>query len=406
MQYRTMPNSDEKLSILGFGCMRLPAPKGRKTTMISSIDNERAANQIRYAIDQGVNYLDTAYMYHRGASESFLGDYVLKDGYREKVNIATKLPCVSINKKESIEEIFNKQLRNLKVEYFDYYMLHSLSGISWNKMLSFGITDFMDKIRKQGKVRHMGFSFHDSREEFKKIVDAYDWEFALVQFNILDEHAQASIEGIKYAHSKGLGIFVMEPLRGGSLTEKLPEEARKVYDNAPVKRSPADWALRWVWNHPEITLLLSGMNNEDQIRENIKTASEITPNSLSENELAVIGNFKNAYLKSMQVGCTGCSYCMPCPAGINIPSALSNLNHFHISSRLESRIMYMLNSGIQTKDGKAHWTNSCINCGQCEKQCPQNIKIRDTFKHVQKDLERPGFKALAKIARFFMSNKK
>ena len=403
MQYRTMPNSDEKLSVLGFGCMRLPAPKGRKTTIFSSIDNEKAAKQIKHAIDRGVNYLDTAYPYHAGTSEKFLGEYVLKDGYREKVNIATKLPCMTINKKESIEEIFNKQLQNLQVEYIDYYLLHSLTGKTWDKMLSLGVIDFMDKIKKEGKVRHMGFSFHDSKEEFIRIVDGYNWEFSQVQFNILDEHAQASIEGIKYAHSKGLGIIAMEPLRGGSLANQIPNEAQKIYDNAPEKRNPADWALRWIWNYPEIAVVLSGMNDEKQIDENIKTASEALPDSLTPNELTVIDNFRKAYLQSLQIGCTGCAYCMPCPAGINIPSAFLNLNN--ISSKFEAKIMHMLTAGVQTRDGKPHWTNACTNCGQCEKKCPQALKIREAFRLVQKDFEKPGIKALAMILRVFMNRR-
>jgi predicted aldo/keto reductase-like oxidoreductase len=401
-----MPNSGEKLSVLGFGCMRLPAPGGRKVTIFSSIDNERAAKQVRYAIDNGVNYLDTAYPYHAGVSESFLGEYVLKDGYRERVNIATKLPCMLINNKDSMAEIFNKQLQNLQVEYIDYYLLHSLTGDSWDKMVSLGIIDFMDKIRKQGKVRHMGFSFHDSKEEFIRIIDAYDWEFAQVQCNILDEHAQAGIEGIRYAHGKGLGIIVMEPLRGGALAGKIPGEAQKIYDGAQVKRSPADWALRWVWNYPEITVVLSGMNDEDNIKENIRAASDATPNSLTDNELAIIDNFRKAYLKSMQVGCTGCAYCMPCPAGINIPSSFLNLNNYHMSSKLEPRMMHMLNSCIKTKDGRPHWTNTCLNCGQCEKKCPQGIEIRKAFKLVRKDLEGPITKAVANIGRIFMNRRK
>ena len=403
MQYRTMPNSDEKLSVLGFGCMRLPAPKGRKTTIFSSIDNEKAAKQIKHAIDRGVNYLDTAYPYHAGTSEKFLGEYVLKDGYREKVNIATKLPCMTINKKESIEEVFNKQLQNLQVEYIDYYLLHSLTGKTWDKMLSLGVIDFMDKIKKEGKVRHMGFSFHDSKEEFIRIVDGYNWEFTQVQFNILDEHAQASIEGIKYAHSKGLGIIAMEPLRGGSLANQIPNEAQKIYDNAPEKRNPADWALRWIWNYPEIAVVLSGMNDEKQIDENIKTASEALPDSLTPNELTVIDNFRKAYLQSLQIGCTGCAYCMPCPAGINIPSAFLNLNN--ISSKFEAKIMHMLTAGVQTRDGKPHWTNACTNCGQCEKKCPQALKIREAFRLVQKDFEKPGIKALSMILRVFMNRR-
>jgi predicted aldo/keto reductase-like oxidoreductase len=252
----------------------------------------------------------------------------------------------------------------------------------------------------------MGFSFHDSKEEFIRITDGYNWEFAQVQFNILDEHAQAGIDGIKYARAKGLGIIVMEPLRGGALARKLPKEAQKIYDGAPVKRSPADWALRWIWDHPEITVVLSGMNDEDNIEENIKIASEAFPDSLNDDALTIIDNFRNAFIKSMRVGCTGCAYCMPCPAGIDIPSAFLNLNTYHMSSKLEPWMMHILNACINTKDGKPHWTNICLNCGQCEKKCPQGIKIREAFKLVQKDLEGLGTRAIAKIAKIVMNRRK
>ena len=401
-----MPNSDEKLSVLGYGCMRLPSPGGRQATMLSSIDKEKAADQIRYAIDKGVNYLDTAYPYHAGTSEGFLGEYVLKDGLRERVNLATKLPCMMINKKASIEEIFKKQLERLRTEYVDYYLLHSLNGDSWEKMLSFGIIDFMDAIRRQGRVRHMGFSFHGAREDFRKITDGYDWEFTLVQFNILDEQAQAGIDGIKYAHGKGLGVFVMEPLRGGSLAAKLPRAAEKVYEGAPEKRSPAEWALRWVWNHPEVTLLLSGMNDRAQIDENVRVASEAFPGSLSDGEKTVMEDFRKAYVGSMQVACTGCGYCMPCPAGINIPSAFSSLNSYHMSRKFEARMFYALGAGIQTRDGKPHWTKACSDCGQCEKKCPQELKIREGFALVRKALEGPGTRAFSMLARAFVGKKK
>ncbi len=408
MQYRTMPNSTEKLSVLGFGCMRLPTPLGVRKSLIgsalSAIDRDKATKQIRYAIDQGVNYIDTAYMYHLGTSESFLGEYVLKDGYREKVNIATKLPCMMINKREGMDDIFAKQLAKLQVDYIDYYLLHSLDGNLWSKMISLGITDFMDDIKKQGRIRHMGFSFHGTREDFKKIADGYDWEFTQVQFNILDEHFQAGIEGIEYAHSKGMGVIVMEPLRGGALAGKIPNDVKKIYDSAPIKRSPADWALRWVWNHPEVTVVLSGMNNEENIRENIKTASESFPNSMSQSEMNVIENVRKAY--SMQVGCTGCAYCMPCPAGIDIPDAFKSLNNYHLFSKTGARMNHMSNAGIRTEDGKPHWTSACQNCGQCEKKCPQGIKVRGVFKHVQKDLEGTGTRAVAGIARRMSGGRK
>jgi predicted aldo/keto reductase-like oxidoreductase len=398
-----MPNSDEKLSVLGFGCMRLPT---RRAKALTTIDRDEASRQIRLAIDNGVNYLDTAYPYHMGASESFLGECVLKDGYREKVNIATKLPCMIINKKASIEEIFHRQLAKLQVEYIDYYLLHALTGPIWNKMLSLDVLQFMDAIRKQGRARRMGFSFHGSKEDFRKIVDGYNWDFAMVQFNILDEHAQAGIEGIRYAYGKGLGIIAMEPLRGGSLTAKIPDKAQKIYDDAPVTRSAAEWALRWVWNHPEIAVVLSGMNNENHIHENIRIASEAFPNSLSENELSVIDNFRKAYMRSMQVGCTGCGYCMPCPAGINIPDAFSNLNFYHMVSKKQAKLLHMMSAGVQTKDGKPYWAKTCLDCGECEKKCPQGIQVREVLKRVQKDLEGTGTRALAQAARGFMNRRK
>ncbi len=403
MQYRTMPNSDEKLSALGFGCMRLPSKGGGG--MISSIDTERALEQIRYAIDNGVNYLDTAYPYHRGQSESFLGEYVLKDGYREKVKVATKLPCFFINKKEKIEEIFEKQLNKLQLDYIDYYLLHSMNGPSWDKMLSLGIIEFMDKIKREGKIRHMGFSFHGTHEAFIRILDGYDWDFVQVQYNILDENFQAGIRGIEYAAAKGVGVIAMEPLRGGSLVGKMPKEIKALYDSAPIKRSPADWAFRWIYNNPAITLILSGMNDEDHIKENIRIASESAPNSLTDQELSIIENVRDTYQKLMRVGCTGCAYCMPCPAGINIPSAFKNLNNYYMFGKPGAKIGHMMSAGAVTDDWDFHWTSSCIDCGKCEEACPQDIPVRQVFKDVQKSLEGPFVKLGARLARPIMNSR-
>ncbi len=397
MQYRTMPHSTEELSVLGFGCMRLPTTVGGQNSTF--IDKEKAVAQIRYAIDHGVNYLDTAYPYHLGASESFLGEYVLKDGYREKVNIATKLPCFTINKRQSMDEIFNKQREKLQVDCIDYYLLHAMDGASWDKMMSLGIIEFMDSIKQQGKIRHMGFSFHGTRDDFKRIVDGYNWDFAQVQFNILDENFQAGIEGIKYAHSKGLGIIVMEPLRGGALVGQIPNEVQRIYDEMPIKRSPAEWALKWIWNHPEVTMVLSGMNRDEHIEENIRIASEAFPESMTPIDIASIDSVRSAYEELLQVGCTGCSYCMPCPAGINIPGAFKNLNNYHMFSRFGSKMSHMLYAGVRTPDGEPHWTSTCRDCGQCEKKCPQGIHIREEFKQVQKDLEGRSTRALARVIR-------
>lgn len=403
MQYKTMPGSNDKLSILGYGCARLPAYLGGELSGL--IDRKKALSQIRYAIDQGVNYLDTGYEYHAGASESFLGEYVLKEGYREKVKIATKLPCYMISREEDMEKFFNKQLEKLQVETIDYYLLHALDGPFWEKMKPLGITRFMDRIRKEGRVRHMGFSFHGLKSEFMKITDEYNWEFAQVQFNILDEHYQAGIEGIEYAAAKNMGIIVMEPLRGGTLAGKVPKEVRKIYETAGVKRSPADWALKWVWNHPAVTVVLSGMNKMEHIKENIALASEAAPGSMSETEIEITRLVRESYNKLLKVGCTGCAYCMPCPAGINIPEAFKNLNDYHMFSKTEAKLFHASFLGWQTKDRKPHWTGSCLNCGKCEERCPQNIPVREVFKEVRKKLEGPFTKATAGILRHFYAKK-
>lgn len=405
MQYRKMPKSEDKLSALGFGAMRLPSKGGSGLT--SSIDVEEAKKQIIHAIDNGVNYLDTAWPYHRGASESFLGEHILSDKeIRQKVYVATKLPCFVISKKERIDEIFNKQLEKLKVDYIDYYLLHSLDGPSWDKMVRLGILEWMDKVKAEGKVRHMGFSFHGKHEDFFRIVDGYDFNFTQVQFNILDENFQAGIKGIEYASKKGVGIIVMEPLRGGSLVGQIPAEIQEMYDSADIKRSPADWALRWVYNHPQVAVVLSGMNNMDHINENIKVASETMPNSLTEKEQKIIKDVRDKYLELLTIGCTGCSYCMPCPVGIDIPATLKNLNNYHMFSKAGGRMQQMMYAGISTNDGKPHYASSCVACGKCEKKCPQNLEIIQAMKQVSKELEGPGMKLIAAIARPMVRGRK
>lgn len=392
-----MPGSDDRLSILGYGCMRLPTRIGGSASGL--IQKDKALKQIRGAIDKGVNYLDTAWYYHLGASETFLGEYVLKDGYREKVNIATKLPCLMINKKEKIEEIFNRQLEKLQVDQIDYYLLHSLNKNAWAKMKSLGIIDFMNKIKKEGKIHKMGFSFHDDHEVFIKIVDDYEWDFAQVQHNILDENFQAGIKGIRYAASRNIGIIAMEPLRGGSLVGKIPKEIQELYDSATIKKSPAEWAFSWIYNNPDVTSVLSGMNDDRHIEENIRIASEIKPNSLTSEELKILETVKEKYLEIMTVACTGCGYCIPCQADIDIPGAFKNLNNYHMFDRFMPKVDQMMQAGISTKDGKPHWTSSCTDCGKCEEVCPQHIEVRKEFIKVQKDLESPFIKGIAAITR-------
>jgi predicted aldo/keto reductase-like oxidoreductase len=400
MQYRTMPGRDERLSALGFGCMRLPTRVGGPAS--SLIDAARAKAQIVSAIERGVNYIDTAVPYHLGASESFLGEHILSDpGLRERVKLATKLPCIRIKAAELIQPTFDKQLEKLRVESIDYYLLHALNGPSWDKMVEFGIIDWMEQRKAEGRVRQMGFSFHGRKQDFLRICDAYDFDFAQVQYNLLDERFQAGIEGIDHAHAKGMGIVVMEPLRGGSLVGRIPAPVQRIYDEAEPKRSPADWALRWIFDNPKVTVVLSGMNEQAHVDENIRVASEALPDGMSAQEREIVARVRDAYRELLQVDCTGCAYCMPCPAGIDIPAAFENLNSYHMFGWLQPTLFHAMYLGMGAKDGQPRWTTACTDCGKCERACPQGIRIRETFPQVQRDLEGPLVKSIAWLGRKF-----
>ena len=378
MLYRTVPKTGDRLSILGFGCMRLPS-KNR------GIDEERTIRQIRHAIDSGVNYFDTAPAYHFGKSEQILGK-ALQDGYREKVKIATKLPHWSVRERADMDRILAGQLATLKTDHIDYYLLHSLGKESWEKLEKLGVLEFLDKAKAEGKIQNAGFSFHGTFDAFRQIVDAYDWQFCQIQYNFLDEHNQAGTAGLRYAAGKNLAVMVMEPLRGGNLAGPVPEEIQKIWDEAPVKRSPAEWGLRWVWNHPEVTVVLSGMNNEAHIDENIRTAGSALPQSLPPEDLARIDRVKETYRQLMKVGCTGCGYCMPCPAGVDIPGcfALYNAHHLFPNDRAP-RFQYIGHHGGLI--GDVSYAGLCRQCGKCEKACPQHLPIPRLMKDVKAEME-------------------
>ncbi len=379
MLYRTVPKTGDTLSILGFGCMRLPM------TRTHGIDEERAIRQIRYAIDNGINYLDTAPAYHLGRSEPLLGR-ALTDGYREKVRIATKLPPWSVRTREDMDHILDGQLEKLKTSHIDYYLLHSLARENWDKMLHLGVLEFLDQAKSSGKIINAGFSFHGNPDTFRTIVDAYDWEFCQVQYNFLDELNQAGTKGLKYAASKRLAVMVMEPLRGGNLAGQVPAQVEEIWKEAPVRRTPAEWGLRFVWDHPEVTVVLSGMNQESHIKENLKIAGEAEPGSLTPGELALIARVRDTYTRLMKVGCTGCGYCMPCPAGVNIPECFALYNAASMfGNRREYAFRYLTRHGGIT--GDRSFAGLCMNCGKCEKICPQHLPVRAGLKEVSASLE-------------------
>lgn len=376
MQYRKFGRLDFKVSALGFGAMRLPTVGGDD----GRIDEELAIKMIRYAIDNGVNYVDTAYGYHRGNSEILVGK-ALKDGYREKTMLATKLPPWHVNVREDMDRLLNEQLQKLDTDHIDFYLLHALNKDTWNKLYNLGVLDWAEGVIRKGLIRYIGFSFHDDLETFKKIVDAYNWTFCQIQYNYMDIDHQAGMEGLKYASSKGLAVVIMEPLRGGRLANP-PDRVRQVFDSFPIKRSPVAWALLWLWNQPEVSTVLSGMSNFEQVKENIEIADKSGINIFTPEELRLIERVRETYLGIKAIDCNECGYCMPCPNGVNIPV------NFHL-----------YNEGVRYNDfGGPRWhyrnglkeserASSCIKCGICEPKCPQHLPIRELLEKVKETFE-------------------
>ena len=364
MKYRTNPKNNEEVSLLGFGAMRLPTlPNGE-------IDTDEAVKIIRYAIDNGVTYLDTAYVYHGGKSEELIGE-VIKDGYREKVTIATKLPLWMINTEEDMETLFNTHLERMGIDYIDYYLAHDIHDGSFDVLKKFDVIAFMQKKKDEGKIKNLGFSSHASSPAFfKEVIDYYDWDFCQIQLNYMDEEHQAGVEGMKYAASKGIPVIIMEPLRGGKLVDVIPGPIQSYWESASVKRSPADWALRWVANFPEVTVILSGMGKIEQVEENIKILSDAEPNTLTEEELEVINKVAGEYRSRTLYGCTACKYCMPCPAEIDIPAIITYRNEAAIYETMD-----------KLKQGYGMFVNpkasACLDCKACEEICPQHLKVSE-----------------------------
>jgi len=385
MLYRKMKKNGDELSILGFGCMRLPQKKGSPGS--GKIDEERATRQIHYAIEQGVNYFDTAMPYHMGASEPFLGR-ALANGYREKIKLATKLPPWSVKARQDMDQLLKVQLANLRTDYIDYYLVHALEKGSWQKMKNFGVLEFLDAARADGRIINAGFSFHGDKDTFKEIVDAYHWEFCQIQYNFLDRQNQAGLEGLKYAAAKGMGVIIMEPLRGGNLAGKIPPAVQAVWDEADSRRSAAEWSLRWIWNHPEVTVILSGMNEEAHIDENLRIAGEAYSESLTDKELALVDRVEQTYRNLMKAACTGCRYCMPCPAGVDIPTCFEVFNNLYMFGDSKAAKLIYLTRVAGGMGGEPACASLCENCGQCEDACPQHLPIQNLLKDVAEEFEK------------------
>lgn len=370
MKYREFTKAGKEISLLGFGTMRLPVIDGDD----SNINEEEAIKMIRSAIDNGVNYVDTAYMYHGGNSEVVTGK-ALKDGYREKVFLADKMPVWFAKEEEGIEKIFNQQFERLNVDCIDMYLVHNLTGAIWNIAKKFNTLKFLEKQKELGKIKYIGFSFHDDYPLFEEIIDAYPWDFCQIQLNYMDTDFQAGVKGLKLAATKGIPVVVMEPLKGGRITDALPETVSMLWDSAPIKRTPAEWALRWVADFPEVLTILSGMSNQSQLEENLRVLSQADANSLTAEEKDIITSVGNEYNNLIKYSCTACKYCLPCPAKINIPTAIQFYNDwFLFNENPKVKIDYF----TWLSEGKR--ASACTSCKACEGHCPQSLPISDIMK--------------------------
>ena len=373
------------LSILGFGCMRFK----RKATQI---DLEEMEKEVLYAISQGVNYFDTAYIYP--GSEAALGKVLEKNGLRSKVNIATKLPHYLVRTREGFDKLFYEELRRLRTDHVDYYLMHMLNDVkSWERLKALGIQEWIADKQAKGEIRQVGFSYHGNSEMFCKVVDLYPWDFCQIQYNYLDEHTQAGRKGLNYAHAKGIPVIIMEPLRGGKLVNNLPDGAKKAFNAMEPKRTPAEWGLRWLWDQKEVTVVLSGMNSMEMVQENIRTASNVHLGELGERERAMYAAVVKAINEKMKVGCTACGYCQPCPKGVDIPGIFALYNNYHAQHKFAAKWDYVKCTTLRRNSTAA---SACIGCGKCEQHCPQGIAIRQELKNAQKVLETPGYKVLSK----------
>ncbi len=381
------------ISALGFGCMRFPGKMG----VVNMQETER---EIMLAIENGVNYFDTAYVYP--GSESALGEILHRNSVRDKVYIATKLPHYLIKSREGLEKLFREQLKRLRTDHVDYYLMHMLTDVeTWERLKKLGVEDWLAEKKRSGEIRQAGFSYHGNSDMFIKLLDSHDWDFTQIQYNYLDEHTQAGRRGLEYAHGKGIPVIIMEPLRGGRLVNRLPEEAKRIFAEHPAGRTPVQWALRWLWDQAGVTCVLSGMNSREMVLDNIATACDAHIGEFGEAEQEMLRRVVKAINAGMKVGCTGCGYCMPCPKNVDIPGAFAAYNRRAAEGRFWSFMDYVICTALRKNPTPA---SNCIGCGKCEKHCPQHIEIRKELAGVKAEFEGPVYrmaKAVAgKIVRF------
>jgi hypothetical protein len=385
MQYRKDKKGND-ISALGYGCMRFTKNGG-------SVDIDKAEREVMAAIRAGVNYLDTAYVY--AGNEVAVGEILQRNGCREQIYLATKLPHYLIKSMDGVEKMFREELKRLKTDYIDYYLMHMLTDITtWEKLKKMGMTEWIEAKLASGEIRNIGFSYHGNTAMFKQLVDAYDWDFCQIQYNYMDEYSQAGVEGLRYAHAKGLPVIIMEPLRGGRLVNLLPESAKELFRKDEMGRTPAELALKWLYDQPEVTCVLSGMNTMEMVEQNVKTASESLPGCLTESDRRLVERVKAEIDRSVKVGCTGCGYCMPCPKGVDIPGTFRCYNAMYSEGKKSGRRDYLQCTAFRKDTSSA---SQCIACGKCESHCPQHIAIRSELKKAAGELETLSYKGMKRI---------
>ena len=389
MKYR-LDRYGNQISQLGYGCMRF-SKKG------NTIDYEKAEKEVLLAIEKGVNYFDTAYIYP--GSEECLGRILDENKCRDKVYIATKLPQYIMRSSAAIDKTFNEELSRLRTDHIDYYLMHMFTDYAeWEHLKTLGIEDWIASRKAEGRIRNIGFSYHGDTEMFLKILHAYDWDFCQIQYNYLDENAQAGKRGLQAAAEKGIPVIIMEPLRGGKLVN-LPDKAKEILASDSKGYTPAELGLRWLWDQPEVSCVLSGMNSEDMINENIRVASESDPGHFTEEDRKIVEQIKQVIREREKVGCTGCRYCMPCPKGVDIPGNFYYYNLMYMEKKSSARFEFVQNMGLRKEPGFA---SQCIGCGKCEQHCPQHINIREKLKEADHDLRPLPYKIGINAARKFI----